>query len=263
VQAYRRLATVKFDSWAAANAAYQSPKAVFDNRFVKVFWYREDDNSLAPPKSLNGNQDTASVDTENPPPVVDMEEFLQKQEEAQKVFEEKQQKLKEIEQQRQELEMRQRELLTRQQEEKAKLDAKLAGRTNGATDSSDSKSLKSMTQSEALRAQLAALEAEAKQLGIDPDAATEAGWTPPRGGHYGSGRGSYRSQGYAPRGAFRGGFRGGFRGRGDQHAAYAMYSLDNRPKRVSIAGVDFTPSEKDEALRHHLFVSLYVRINGQ
>lgn len=263
MQAYKRLAIVKYDNWAAANAAYQSPKAIFDNRFVKVFWYREDDSSLVPPKSLNGNQDNASVDTENPPPVVDMEEFLQKQEEAQKAFEEKQQKLKEIERQRQELETQQRELLARQQEEKAKLEAKLAGRTNGATDSSDLKATKPMTQSEALRAQLAALEAEAKQLGIDPDAASEAGWAPPRGGYYGRGRGSYRARGYAPSGTFRGGFRGGFRGRSDQHAAYAMYSLDNRPKRVTIAGVDFTASEKDEALRHHLFVSLYLRTDGQ
>jgi len=33
-----------------------------------------------------------------------------------------------------------------------------------------------------------------------------------------------------------------------------MYSLDNRPKKVVITGVDFTVPEKDEALRQHLFV---------
>ena len=36
MQPYKHLAIVKYDKWGSANAAYQSPKVIFDNRFVKV-----------------------------------------------------------------------------------------------------------------------------------------------------------------------------------------------------------------------------------
>ena len=116
----------------------------------------------------------------------------------------------------------------------------------------------SSTQTEALRAQLAALEQEASQLGINPDENHDdaSSWTL-RG--RGRGRG-FRGRGsFAPR-AIRGGY--GYRGRGgiveSRHAAYAAYSLDNRPKIVALSGVDFTIPENDEALRQYLFVSITV-----
>lgn len=273
MQPYKRLAIVKFDAWSAANAAYRSPKVIFDNRFVKVFWYKEDESGIPSSVPMNKsaagrNQNGGSAGGAGSPsgePEIDMEEFARKQEEAQKAHNEKTQKVQELERQREELEKRQKDLIAKQQEEKQKLLAKLAASTQkptgegnsaggggGDQDGGDAGAPKPPSQTDALRAQLAALEAEAKQLGLDPEAAEDGTTWPARGGR-GRGRGGYRARGFAPRGA-RGGYMG--RGGGGQHAAYAAYSLDNRPRKVSVTGVDFTVPEKDETLRQHLFVSL-------
>lgn len=273
---YKRLAIVKFETWDAANAAYRSPKVVFDNRFVKVFWRKEDgpaDDSTNGNGSTNGKNgskpefsdqqwgaDDASED-------IDMEEFNRKQEEAQKLHEEKMQKKQELEKKRLELETKRKELLAKQEAEKQRLLAKIAGKSrknssgsndvameqNGGTDGT-----KSSAQTEALKATLAKLQEEAKLYGLDPNGENveEEEYFPPwssmRG--RGRGRGGYfppRGRGgYQPRGAYR----GGARGRGEVHAAYAAFSLDNRPRKVAVSGVDFTAPEKDEALKRHLFV---------
>ncbi|KAK0715701.1 hypothetical protein B0H67DRAFT_538306 [Lasiosphaeris hirsuta] len=260
MQPYKRLAIVKFDGWGPANAAYKSPKVIFDNRFVKVFWYKEEVATLPPSMPLNGGglskggtvNGQSSGGAESPAATaIDMDEFLRKQEEAQKAKDEKTQKREALERQRLEVERQQQELDVKRREEKAKLIAKLAQKTNGAhkgENGDESMQSKPMTQTEALKAQVAALEEEARQLGLDPDVSSENSWNP-RGG-FGQGRGApARARGYGPRGAFR----GAPRGRGNHHAAYAAYSLDNRPKRVVITGVDFTVPEKDETLRQYLF----------
>lgn len=273
MQPYKRLAIIKYDSWSSANAAYQSPKVIFDNRFVKVFWYKDDDSTLPPSMSLPGSapvnrshstNGASSVGSQAPmgQSPVDLEEFARKQEEKQKAFEEKQRKRAELDRQKEELERRQRELL----EEKAKLEAKLSRRDSvrssqagESVNGDDAKSSsKPTSQTEALRAQLAALEAEARQMGLDPDSIVEspASWPAARGGYgsygRGRGRGPWRGYSYSPRGASR----GSFRGRVNLHAAYAAYSIDNRPKKVVLTGVDFTASDKDETLRQYLFVCL-------
>jgi hypothetical protein len=180
-----------------------------------------------------------------------MEEFAKQQEEKQKAFEEKTKKREELERQREELEKRQKELIAKHLEEKAKLDVKLAGSNGVKSDDNEGDSKTPVTQTDALRAQLAALEAEARQMGIDPDAVDAPAPWPARGSFGGRGRGGWRgaTPPYTPRG------RGSFRGRANVHAAYAAYSLDNRPKKVVLSGVDFTVSEKDETLRQYLFVS--------
>lgn len=264
MQPYKRLAIVKFDNWNAANAAYQSPKVIFDNRFVKVFWFKDDestvpasapmdgDTPLAKRARANGSSMADGGDTDHHAEI-DMEEFAKQQEEKQKAFEEKTKKREELDHQLEELEKRKKELIAKQLEEKAKLVAKLGARNGVKSEENGdgSQPSKPVTQTEALRAQLAALEAEARQMGLDPDAMDAPSPWPARGG-YGRGRGGWRgSSPYTPRGAFR----GGFRGRGNFHAAYAAYSLDNRPKKVILTGVDFTASEKDETLRQYLFVS--------
>ncbi|KAI1081672.1 hypothetical protein F5B20DRAFT_52004 [Whalleya microplaca] len=258
-----RLAIVKFDTWDSAHAAWSSPKVIFDNRFVKVFWRSEDADGGPTPNgkhvgdakngATNGDATTAKEPSAEP---FDMDDFMRKQEEAQKLHDEKTRKRQELERQRQELEERQKELRARQLDEKRKLEAKLTN--NGAKDSSSSPAeiqtegtgKKSSAQTEALRAQLAALEEEANVLGIDPDVA-QYEWT-----SRGRGRGSrgFRGRGRFPPRALRGGYaprgRGGIQAR---HAAYAAYSLDNRPKIIALTGVDFTAPEKDEALRQYLF----------
>ncbi|KAH9908435.1 hypothetical protein F4778DRAFT_717245 [Xylariomycetidae sp. FL2044] len=277
IQEKNQVALVKFDSWEAANAAWSSPKVIFDNRFVKVFWLK-DDTKLGPSASgnhdgakngfANGNSQEISGKSVSADPEFDMEDFLKKQEEAQKIHQEKVKKRQEIDRQREELEQRQKELLAKQVEEKRKLEAKLAaaGRKDSSSSpteiqikSDDKTSGEGRTPSaktEALRAQLAALEAEANTLGLDPNAAQEeySPWAT-----RGRGRGfGYRGRGgFAPRGrGSRGGY--GYQGRGGtgveaRHAAYAAYSLDLRPKTVALTGVDFSIPEKNEALRQYLF----------
>ncbi|KAM0420592.1 hypothetical protein ACHAPT_011638 [Fusarium lateritium] len=251
MQPYKRLAIVKYDKWGSANAAYQSPKVIFDNRFVKVFWYRDKADVLPPTVPLQaGNwsgdpQATGEEEEEGEvEPELDMEEFQRRQEEAQKQHQERESKRAELEKQRLELEAKQQELLARHREENAKLQAKLANQKGEDGEASSSGP-------HALRAQLAALEQEAKMLGLDPNAEDDGSitgppWQPEGGGYRGRG-GGYRGRGYAPRG------RGSFRGRGgNMHAAYAQYSIDNRPKKLAVAGVDFTAPDKDEVLRHFL-----------
>ncbi|KAL7627278.1 hypothetical protein AAE478_001467 [Parahypoxylon ruwenzoriense] len=263
-----RLAIVKFDTWDAAHAAWNSPKVIFDNRFVKVFWYKEETESAT--ASLNGKPKNSikndatngnAVTDDNDGEQFDMDEFMRKQEEAQKIHDEKTRKRQELERQRQELEEREKELLARRLEEKRKLQAKLAEKSskdasssNAETQAAEGAGKKPVSQTEALRAQLAALEEEANVLGIDPNVAQDdfSSWNP-----RGRGRGGrvYRGRGHYPPRASRGGY--GYRGRGGgieaRHAAYAAYSLDNRPKVITLSGVDFTNSEKDEALRQYLF----------
>lgn len=268
MQPYKRLAIVKFDTWTSANAAYRSPKVVFDNRFVKIFWYKEEDTSLPPSKPLGGGSEQhgeGGGDGQSAAmPEIDMEEFLRKQEEAQKIYEEKRKKAEELERQREELAKREQELLARHREERAKLAEKMKAKLGGGSQQGDGSEdgSKSKSTSEALRAQLAALEAEALQLGIDPDAMEDTSYSTSswnaRGGYYGGRgafRGAYRARGFAARGYRGAPFRGG--ARGNHHAAYAMYSLDNRPKKVTLTGMDFTVPEKDETLRQYLFVSFH------
>ncbi|KAI0128144.1 hypothetical protein F4776DRAFT_197742 [Hypoxylon sp. NC0597] len=257
-----RLAIVKFDTWDAAHAAWSSPKVIFDNRFVKVFWHKDEAepgstslNGKAVNGMKNGTTNGSAPASESIAEPFDMDEFLRKQEEAQKAHDEKTKKRQELERQRQELEERQKELRARQLEERRKLQEKLAekGVKETSSESTDGTSKKSNSQTDVLRAQLAALEEEANVLGIDPDAVQDdaTAWS-----SRGRGRGSrgYRGRGrYTPR-AFRGGY--SYQGRGGieaRHAAYAAYSLDNRPKIIALSGVDFTNPEKDEALRQYLF----------
>lgn len=274
MQPYKHLALVKYDSYASAKRAWSSPKVIFDNRFVKVYWYKPSNKP-----ETNGGQQRAPSATPSGAPF-DKEEFERQQAEAQRAYEEKMRKRKETEEARQALERQREELLKKQQEEKAKLMQKLAekgalkegadgiglgqeGQTNGhkeeegksVSPAADDSNVSEQTKQ--LRAQLAALEAEAKSLGIDPNAAEsgpsyrgrgKGGWPGYRG------RGGYmplRGRGYDPSFSFRGGYRGRgapFRGRG------GVLRLDNRPKRVAVSGVEFN-SEKDEALRAYLIVS--------
>lgn len=272
---YKRLAIVKYDNWGSANAAYRSPKVIFDNRFVKVFWYKDEKHAdianggASGPKNGAGaanGSGSASANGQEDEPELDMEEFSRKQEEAQKTHEEKMRKKLELDEQRAELEKRQKELQAKHEAEKQRLLTKLASSRKNSTEpgvegiGSEDKTGdgSKSSQNEALRATLAKLQEEAKAFGLDPHASPESDAvisTYTFGGYTSRGRGGFpRGRGgYAPRGSYRG--RGG---RGNIHAAYAAFSLDNRPRKVAMSGVDFSAPEKDEALRQHLFVSLDV-----
>ncbi|EON69236.1 hypothetical protein W97_08496 [Coniosporium apollinis CBS 100218] len=271
MQAYKRLAVVKYDDYWAARHAYESPKVIFDNRFVKVYWYKPDAVPKPPENGTSagheGNVATNQAEKQDEE-MIDPAEFERKQAEAQKAHEEKMKKLAEAESQREELERK----LKKQAEERKKLleqlaakqgarataasaspavaaaspvSAKLEPPTNGTAEPAPKPS-----QTEALKAKLAELEAEAQAMGIDPEE-PYAGY-PGRG----RGRGGYRGRaGFVPRGRGFDPYRGSYRGRGSYAGGPrggAVKRLDNRPKRVAVADVE-VGSERDEALRQYLF----------
>ncbi|KAE8150060.1 hypothetical protein BDV25DRAFT_155103 [Aspergillus avenaceus] len=239
LQPHRKLALITYDSHAAAKRAWSSPKVIFDNRFVKVYWHK-------PKAEKNGDHRPPASDAEP----FNQEEFERQQEAAQKAHEEKLQKRRETEEAKQALERQRDELLKKQLEEKERLMQRLGGNapSNGAESPNEDGSSPpeaGSEQTKQLRAQLAALEAEAKTLGIDPNG-SESGMS--------SFRGRGRGRGFAPRG--RGGydpsFRGGYRGRGGMaRGRGGVLRLDNRPRRVAVAGVELN-TDKDEALRQFL-----------
>ncbi|MBE3046830.1 hypothetical protein IMZ48_30740, partial [Candidatus Bathyarchaeota archaeon] len=165
---YKRLAIITFDSHQSADAAYRSPKVIFDNRFVKVFWYREEADGPIPSqaRSFNGTNGHEGSPSEHDAPEIDMEEFMQKQAEAQKAYEEKKERREALLKQKEELDRRQHELIVKQLEAKQKLEARLG---NGDMDDAAPNST-----TDSLRVQLKKLEEEAMVLGLDPDDASHA-----------------------------------------------------------------------------------------
>lgn len=262
MQPYKRLAVVKYDDYGAAKRAYESPKVIFENRFVKVYWYKPD--ALPTPPANHATKATVSLSptskSEEKP--FDKEQFERDSAAAQKRLEEKQKKLKETELQRQALERQKEELAKMQQEEKKKLLEKLAAKGAGKADphtdvtaengTSGVGDRKVSAQTEALRAQLAALEAEARSLGLDTTLTDDS--TSYRG--RGRGRGIHRGWGsLAPRGRGFDSSRGTYRGRGAPFGGRGggVYKLDNRTKKVAVSGVTFD-SATDEGLRQYLLV---------
>ncbi|KAL4974790.1 hypothetical protein BDW66DRAFT_167541 [Aspergillus desertorum] len=242
LQPYKKLALITYVDHAAAKAAWSSPKVIFDNRFVKVYWHKPKGHDQR--SGANGREASQQFDAE---------EFRRQQEEAQKSYEEKLKQRQETEKAKQALEKQREELLKKQEEEKQRLLRKIGGAASGSAtaNSGASQSPSDENPSEKtkqLRAQLAALEAEAKSLGLDPNRSSDPS-TLYRGRGRGFGRGGYppRGRGYDPsyRGSYRG--RGGFpaRGRG------GVLRLDNRPKRIAVSGIK-PHSEQDEAFRQFL-----------
>lgn len=271
MHAYKRLALIKYDDYSSARKAYDSPKVIFDNRFVKVYWYKPDQHSDV--NGANGRQGSEGAKKEDEE-MIDIEEIKRRQEEAQKAHEEKQRKLQEAEAQKAELDAKVKAQAEERKKLLEKLAEKTAKKTGGAAPpsptikggdgaepmqedvSSNGTEDKKSSQTEALRLKLAQLEAEAESMGINPND-PGYGQSTYRGR---GGRGAFRGRGgYVPRG--RGGYdpsyRGGYRGRGGYGArGGAVKRLDFRPRRVVVKigdGEEEWTSERDEALRSHLF----------
>ncbi|OCK82362.1 hypothetical protein K432DRAFT_472427 [Lepidopterella palustris CBS 459.81] len=263
MQAYKRLAIVKFDDHFSAKRAYDSPKVIFDNRFVKVYWYKAD-SVPTPPAHLNGGAKSGSPPTSKPDEeMLDPEEVANLQAEKQRAYEEKMKRLKETEAQREELNKKlkatadeHKKMLERIAAKQSRKTASAEGEAPAATEIDGADSTGENKTKAALEAQFAALEAEAKMMGIDHEVKEDDMW---QGFPRGRGRGGYRGRaGYFPRGRGFDHFRGSYRGRGSfTGAPYGgarggVKRLDNRPKRVAIGGVE-AGTAKDEALRQYLF----------
>ncbi|KAJ8658711.1 hypothetical protein O0I10_005434 [Lichtheimia ornata] len=63
VQGHAHKAIIQFSTNAEAKAAYNSPDAIFDNRFVKVYWHKENDEDSKPPKQMSPAPTTTSAPT--------------------------------------------------------------------------------------------------------------------------------------------------------------------------------------------------------
>ena len=194
MQPYKRLALVKYDDYMAARKAYESPKVIFDNRFVKVYWFKPG-GIPTPPPTAKGNVNPPSVSKEEEQSF-DREKFERDAVAAQKKLEEKKTQMKDVEAKRQALEKQKEELAQKQAEEKRKLLEKLAAKgvarngdmaTNGNTGTDDNRI---SAHTKALREKVAELEAEAKSLGLD-SALSDTPYQY-RGRGRGRGRGSYR-----------------------------------------------------------------------
>ena len=130
MKAYKRLAMVKYDHYASAKQAYESPKVIFDNRFVKVYWYNPETIPTPPMHPTNGAGIKHPTPVNAPKPdseMVDAAEFEQQQAEAQKAHEEKARKLREAESKKEELEAK----MKAQAEERKRLMEKLTAKTAG------------------------------------------------------------------------------------------------------------------------------------
>ncbi|KAF2205762.1 hypothetical protein GQ43DRAFT_385257 [Delitschia confertaspora ATCC 74209] len=236
MQAYKRLAIVKFEDHFSARKAYDSPKAIFDNRFVKVYWYKPETIPTPPTQANETSTNSPPADTEAyafDEELVDIADVEKRQAEAQKVFEEKQKKIQEAEAQLEEVQKK----LKAADEEKTKLLEKLAAKTarKGASNGDGEAEPDVLTR-------LATLHAEAQHLESSP--IPQPSFV--RDSYRGRGTFVARGRGY-PSPSYRGGF---YHGRGN-FTGPPTKKLDNRPKKVAISGVE-VGSRADEALRQHL-----------
>ena len=251
MHAYKHLAIIKYDTRSAAQRAWQSPKVIFDNRFVKVYWYHAE---LDMKGKRNGTTSNAmSASDLNPTAssglrtAEEIEAYKRRQEEKQEAHERRQEAMRKTEEAKEALVRRKGEVTRKYEAERSVLKAKLAAK--GEELPAEEVSSEAL----ALREQLARLEAEAIAMGIDPSGPAEDPSYAPRGRGGGRGyssRGGYagRGRGYPPYQPTRGSYRGSpfVRGRSS-----AVRKLDNRPRKIAISGVNFNP-QKEEMLRAYL-----------
>ncbi|KAF5112024.1 hypothetical protein DV454_004465 [Geotrichum candidum] len=214
------LAELEYSTHNEARNAWSSPAPIFDNRFVKVYWRRKEEN------------EDSSKDS------IDVEAVKQVQADKQKQWEEKQAKKLENDKKLKEILSKQIELLQLQKDQQLLLikHDEDSGKTEEAA---------------AKRAVLTTLEVKLEALKREVNSTSTASSGPStsaappygsyRGGYRGRarGRGSYGTP-YSPYGR-------PYRGRGGFQAA--SYSRDLRPKTVTVAPI---PSDREEALRGYL-----------
>lgn len=244
VEPEKKLAIIKYDSHDAAQAAYESPKVVFDNRFVKVFWHKTE-------KQLNPTAGSSSMDVDRKASKdvemqddnqIDPAELAKQQEEAQRKHDEAKKQREEMAKQRLELDAQ----LKAKEDERRKMADLIARKTGKAhspqAEAGSQNGVVESEQTKGLKAQLAKLEAEAKSLGLNPDEMTNGIGNSSSYRGRGGFRGRPRGRGHYP--SYRGGWAGGRGG--------AVMRLDNRPKTVAVTFQDGSYNTHEEALRQFL-----------
>ncbi|KAF9270442.1 hypothetical protein L218DRAFT_982974 [Marasmius fiardii PR-910] len=244
-------ALVSFSTHEEAFAAWRSEDAVFNNRFVKVFWHRPMEGqgqagqrmlAASAPALANANEDTPPIPKKSEAPYLhssaspSQNSLAAKQQKLEKVISEQKKLMQSLDkappEERKSIMTRLRKLdeemksisstsypsttnSSKEEQEKERLDKELELHGVGNGSGEDGKET-----TEDLKAKLEKLRAEAASLGI-PDSPSES--------HYTSTYRPYRGRG---RGYSRGAFRGG--------PPRTSMKLDNRPKRLLIkdAGSD-------------------------
>lgn len=208
------LAELEYATHHEALAAWSSPAAIFDNRFVKVYWRKTDENDASENKDK-----------------IDVEAVKKVQAEKQKAFEEKMAKKKANQEKLLEINRQKQKLLQLQKEQQEKL-LQLAEKAGNSDEITSKKGTTA-----ALQAQLDALKREAEQLGIPSSGAPAYNPYHGRGGFRGRGRAHHYSPYARP-------IRGGF-----SSSATSRYNLDLRPRTIEVKPV---PADKEEAFRGYL-----------
>ncbi|KAH7104519.1 hypothetical protein BKA62DRAFT_463897 [Auriculariales sp. MPI-PUGE-AT-0066] len=260
-------ALVTFSGPHEAHAAWKSQDAVFNNRFVKVFWHRPLEgkgavgaSQLAASAPLLANMTTqaekqvdSSMSSAPPAPapaakkfdtsamaarqqllerlIAEQKTLMSRYSVAQSPEEKKElmTRLREVSAEMQTTTLAAAAAADPQQHEREQLDKELEQDVEMRTDGPDTDG----TTTEDLKAKLARLKAEAASLGMDPNAPNAAAPStyPYRGGYRGRARGAR-----------------GFRGRGAM--PIRSMKLDNRPKKLLIKGIS-GDAEALETLRTH------------
>lgn len=218
---HHHLAELEFATHHEARSAWASPAPIFGNRFVKVYWRRQEDSH------------------DEGEPQIDVEAVKQVQAQKQKEWEEKLAKKQENNKKLKEL-LDKKAALIKMQKEQQELLLKHALQSGNAK-YADTES----SQTQTLEAQLESLKREAQLLGLPQSGASPS--SSYRGGYRGHGsrgRGGYSNH-YSPYSRPYGARGGGF-------LETSRYNLDLRPKTVSVKPV---PAGKEEALRGY-FMSM-------
>ena len=117
-----RKVTLIYEDHESASKAWNDPRPVFENRFVKIWWKKQDVNSTI--VSVNERVRSASG-TNAGPSVEELEAAKEAARVAQKEFDEKQRRKVELERKKGDLERQRIELLEKQKREKEKLMEKI------------------------------------------------------------------------------------------------------------------------------------------
>lgn len=243
-----QLAFIEYKTHLEALNAWQSPDPIFGNRFVKVYWQKNDINfSGNNGNSVNGtNSGEGNADTTKDK--IDVEAVKVIQAQKQRVFEEKLARKKANQDKMLMITQEKLKILQLQKEQATKL-------LELAQKSGDDKEISTkQNTSNALEAQLEALKQEALRLGI---------YTQPtfpvvnhgRGGHSyrgGSSRGGsrasyYNTSSYSPYSRYNPSAGAG------SYINTSKFNLDLRPRTITIKPV--TP-DKEETLRTYLISSV-------
>ncbi|KAI9032860.1 hypothetical protein CLU79DRAFT_830695 [Phycomyces nitens] len=260
VQPHQQKAILQYGTRAEAEAAYHSPDAIFDNRFVKVYWQREKEDG-SQQQQLPGTDAQASslapaVTGNEPDPelvAARAAELAKQREEKQKKHQERMQALLDAQKQKEQLLQRQideqkqlmeklgnKDMTRAEKEELLKslkrIGAEISASRDGVSGipSPQTQAASTSTASattaisgaaetpEDLKKKLATLEAEAAALGL---AAHGSGFRGGRGGYFGRGRGYPRMRGGMTR-----------------------MSLDNRPTKLLVKDI---PQDTTEEVQKH------------